>query len=111
MKRSKATLALPALVIAMIGSDIATAEVPRRPCVLQLSVELTPDVPDPRDPGFLSSLLSNHPGYHLTLRRVSSGTVIDVDLTGLGPVDRCQNVIETMRKDGRVLAVNEPGVP
>jgi hypothetical protein len=99
------------LVVTLIGGDIATAEVPGRPCVVELSVELTPDVPNPRDPGFLSSLLSNQPGYHLTLRRVSSETVIVVDLSGLGPADRCQNVIETMRKDGRVLAVNEPGVP
>ena len=115
MKRSKATLALPllAVVLVVMGTrgNIAAANVPRRPCVVPLSIELTPDVPNPRDPGFLSSLLSNHPGYHLTLRRVSSETDIVVDLAGPGPDDRCLDVIETMRKDGRVLAVNEPGVP
>lgn len=96
-----------ALVVAFLSGSIAAADLPGRPCVARLSVKLTPDVPNPRDAGFLSSLLSNHPAYQLTLRRVRSGGVIVVDLTGPGPDDRCQNVIETMRKDGRVLIVNE----
>jgi len=95
------------IVVAIFGGNIAAADSPERPCVVRLRVHLTPDVPDPRDLGFLSSLLNNHPGYRLTLRRESSDTDIVLDLTGPGPDDRCQNVIETMRKDGRVLAVHE----
>jgi hypothetical protein len=95
------------LVLTAPGGNIAAAESPGQPCELRLSVELTPDVPNPGDVGFLSSLLSNHPGYRLILRRESSDSVIVLDLTGPGPGELCQNVIETMRKDGRVLAVHE----
>jgi hypothetical protein len=93
------------LLVAVLGGSTAAAQ-PPGPCDMQLSVELTPDVPDPRDLGFLSSLLSNHPGYQLTLRRQSNDSVIVLELTGPGPDDRCQNVIEAMRRDGRVLSVH-----
>ena len=36
---------------------------------LALTVELTPDVPSPSEPGPVSSLLGNHVGYRLTLMR------------------------------------------
>jgi hypothetical protein len=72
---------------------------------MRLSVELTPDVPDPRDVGFLSSLLGAHPAYELTLRRTRDGSVIVLELTGPGPDYRCQNVVEAIRRDGRVLSV------
>jgi hypothetical protein len=75
-------------------------------CDMRLSVELTPDVPNPRDEGFLSSLLSNHAGYQLTLRRERNGSVIVLDLTGPGPDCSCRNVIETMRRDARVRSVD-----
>jgi hypothetical protein len=78
---------------------------PPAACDVQLSAVLTPDVPDPGDPGFLSSLLNNHPGYRLTLMGQGRGSVVDLDLSGPGPEDRCVNVIETMRKDSRVQSV------
>jgi hypothetical protein len=93
------------LLVAVLGAKTVAAE-PPRPCDVRLSVELTPDVPNPRDLGFLSSLLSNHPGYELTLRLESNNSVIVLELTGPGPDDRCRNVIETMRRDGRVLTVD-----
>ena len=99
-------LALVAAVmsVAVLGSNTATAA-PPAPCDIRLIVELMPEVPDPRDTGFLSSLLSNHPGYRLTLRRQDDDTVIVLDLTGPGPDYRCQSVVEAMRRDGRVLSV------
>jgi len=75
-------------------------------CNMRLSVELTPDVPNPLDSGFLSSLLSNQPSYRLTLRGSRSGSVIVLELAGPGPEYRCQNVVEAMRKDGRVLSIH-----
>ncbi len=30
---------------------------------------------------------------------------IQLDLTGPGPLDRCEDVVDTMRRDGRVLSV------
>jgi hypothetical protein len=74
-------------------------------CDMRLSVELTPDVPNPLDSGFLSSLLSNQASYRLTLLGRRLGSVIVIELTGPGPEHRCQNVVEAMRKDGRVLSI------
>jgi hypothetical protein len=87
------------------ASDAAGAASPV-PCAMRLSVELTPDVPNPRDLGFLSSLLSNHPDYQLTLQHQYDGSVIVLDLAGPGPEYQCQNVVETMRRDARVLSVH-----
>jgi hypothetical protein len=95
---------IAAMSVAVLAGTTATAA-PPEPCDMPLIVELTPDVPDPRDTGFLSSLLSNHPGYRLTLRRQDDDTVIVLELTGPGPDDRCQSVVDAMRRDGRVLSV------
>jgi hypothetical protein len=78
-------------------------------CMMRLRVELTPDVPDPTAPGFLSSLLGNHPGYELTLEGQPQDSVVVVDLTGRGPAYRCRRVVDSMRKDGRVLSVHVQG--
>ena len=90
--------------VAVLGSNTAAAA-PAAPCNMRLTVELTPDVPDPGDAGFLSSLLTNHPAYRLTWRQQDDDFVIVLDLTGPGPDYRCQAVLEAMRRDGRVLSV------
>ena len=87
------------------ASSTAHAASPDAPCDVRLSVELTPDVPNPEDEGFLSSLLSNHVGYRLTLQPEHDPSMIVVDLTGPGPDYRCEEVIEAMRRDGRVLSI------
>jgi hypothetical protein len=76
------------------------------PCDVRLTVQLTPDVPDPTDVGFLSSLLSNQIDYLLSLQRERSDSLLVLELTGPGPDRSCQNAIETIRKDARVLAVH-----
>ena len=92
------------ILIAALGSTAAAAA-PPAPCDMRLSIELTPDVPNPSDLGFLSSLLGDQTGYQLILRWQRNGSVIVLELTGPGPDYRCRNVIEAMRKDGRVLSV------
>jgi hypothetical protein len=92
------------LLLSLIGMSAAAAQTPPL-CHVKLTVELTPDVPDARNVGFLSSLLSNRVGYLLTLRREHSDSVIVVDLTGPGPDYRCQNAVGAIRRDGRVLSV------
>ena len=82
----------------------ARAEPPPALCSRHLSVELTPDVPNPRDLTFLSSLLTM-PGYQLAWRG-QNGNVIEVELSGPGPEDQCRVVIAAMRKDSRVLSIN-----
>jgi hypothetical protein len=98
------------MLVAVLGSNTAAAAPPAT-CDMQLTVELTPDVPNPRDAGFLSSLLSNHVNYRLTLRRQNNSSVIVLDLTGPGPDYRCQNVVEAMGRDGRVRAVHMHAEP
>ena len=95
---------LEVLVFAAVSGTTDAASPPG--CDMRLSIELTPDVPNPRDAGFLSSLLSNHPDHSLTLQRQDNGSVIVLDLMGPGPDYRCRNVVETMRRDARVLSVH-----
>jgi hypothetical protein len=92
------------LLAAVLASDITVASA--AVCRLRLSIELTPDVPDPPDSGFLSSLLNNQLSYRLTLLGRQPGSVIVTELAGPGPEYRCRNVVETMRKDGRVLSIH-----
>ena len=99
---------LPLAAILLIGS--AAAEAAAAPdCTMHLVVELTPDVPNPQDPSFLSSLVNDHPAYQLTWVRQVDMSFIALDLTGPGPLDRCEDVVDTMRRDGRVMSVfSEP---
>lgn len=93
-----------AILAALLVSNSAAAS--PAACDVHLSVELTPDVPNPLDSGFLSSLLSNQASYRLTLLGRRPGSVILIELTGPGPDYLCQNVVEAMRKDGRVLSIH-----
>jgi hypothetical protein len=88
----------------LAGGLVATAEAAG--CNRSLTVELTPDVPDPRDTGFLSSLLSNQVGYRLLFRGKTDDSNIAVELIGPGPAYRCQEAIDTLSRDARVLAVH-----
>jgi hypothetical protein len=95
--------ALGFLFLAAAGTSAHAA--PAASCDMRLIVELTPDVPNPDDPGFLSSLLSNQAGYRLSLQEQESDSVVVLDLAGPGPAYECQNVVETLRRDARVLSV------
>jgi hypothetical protein len=99
------TIILGALALAALaGSHVAVAD--PAPCDMRLSVELTPDVPDPRDEEFISSLLDDQVDYQLTLRREASDTDIVLQLTGPGPAYRCKKVLDVIRRDARVLSVH-----
>jgi hypothetical protein len=91
-------------LLAMVSASGDVAAAPPERCDKYLTVELTPDVPNPRDLAFLSSLLTV-PGYQLVWRQ-QNGTAIEVELTGPGPEDQCGAVIAAMRKDGRVQSVH-----
>ena len=99
------TVILGALTLAALASgNVAVAD--PAPCDVRFSVELTPDVPDPRDEEFISSLLDDEVDYQLTLRREASDTAIVLELTGPGPAYRCQKVLDVIRRDARVLSVH-----
>ncbi|HEY2401110.1 MAG TPA: hypothetical protein VGI23_12205 [Steroidobacteraceae bacterium] len=93
-----------ALLASVLLCTTASAAAPA-PCQVRLTVELTPDVPEPTDTGFLGSLLSNQVNYRLTLRQELSDSLLDLDLIGPGPNYRCRNAIAAIRRDGRVLSV------
>jgi len=109
MRPWRSALCTAALIAASIPAIAGAA--PPAPCEMLLAVELTPDVPDPRDPGFLSSLLSNHPGYRLTLRNQLDASVVLLELTGPGPDDGCLAVVDTMRNDARVQSIEVSSAP
>jgi hypothetical protein len=96
-------LALLAIFTGLGGSSRAVAD--ENVCDARLTVELSPSVPRAGDDGFISSLLNNHFAYHLELLRQDDSSTIEVDLSGPGPSYRCQNVIESMRKDARVESI------
>jgi hypothetical protein len=95
------------LSVAILAAAVVTNGAAASPamCDARLHVELTPAVPNPRDSWFLSSLLSNQVNYPLTLRGQRTGFAI-FELTGPGPEYPCQNVVDEMRKDGRVLSIH-----
>lgn len=92
------------LIAAICACGLAEAS-PRMTCAERLTIKLTPDIPDPSDPGFLSSLLSNQVGYQLLLRGKSDDSRIVLDLIGPGPGYRCRDAVRTLSKDSRVLSV------
>ena len=98
-------LALLAIFTVLGGTSRAVAD--ENVCDARLTVELSPSVPRAGDDGFISSLLNNHFAYHLELLRQDDSSTIEVDLSGPGPSYRCQNVIESMRKDARVESIRE----
>jgi hypothetical protein len=95
-----------AILIAGMLASVAAGATPAAACERRLAVELTPDVPDPRDTGFLSSLLSNQVGYRLVFLGAMDDTNIDLELRGPGPAYRCQEAIETLGRDARVVSVH-----
>jgi hypothetical protein len=94
---SAAAFVIAALAAGSVAADVAPT------CNRHLSVELTPDVPNPRDLAFLSSLLTQ-PGFQLAWVG-QEGSVIELELTGPGPDDQCRAVIAAMRKDSRVQSI------
>ena len=72
---------------------------------MRLTVEVTPDVPNPGDGEFISSLLGDHAGYQLFLLQAVDDTHVILQLQGPGSADRCQAVVDDMRNDGRVQSI------
>ena len=98
-------------VLGMLILGAASATVQAAPvtlCDVHLRVELSPDVPNPLDAAFLSSLLGNHAGYRLTVewQDPDSPALFILDLTGPGPEAGCREVVDSMREDPRVASID-----
>jgi hypothetical protein len=96
------------VLLAVLALPAAQAEQPIAPptCALRLTVEVTLDVPHPTDGGFISSLLGDHAGYSLYLIQGVDDSHVILQLQGPGPMERCQAVVDAMRQDGRVQAID-----
>jgi len=106
-----AALLIATLEVLVLGAGSAAQAAPYPLCDLRLRVELVPDVPNFREAGLLSSLLSNHPDYRLTLQQQypESASLFTLDLTGPGPEAGCREVVDSMRKDARVVSIEVQG--
>ena len=105
---TRATAAALAALLGVLAARPVSADPPiaAPKCSMRLSVEVTPDVPNPGDGGFISSLLGDHPEYQLFLLQVVDDTHVNLQLQGPGPAERCQAVVDSMRNDGRVAAID-----
>jgi hypothetical protein len=70
-------------------------------CHARLSLTLTPYVPNPRDPSFLSALSAN-PLYILTWVEGNDSTAV-VDLTGPATDYHCTDEIRRLSKDAHIM--------
>lgn len=92
----------------LLATGASNADEPTAPprCAMRLSLEVTPDVPDPGAGGFLSSLLGDHPEYQLFLLSRDDDTHVTLQLQGPGPTESCRAVLASMRNDGRVQSIH-----
>ena len=110
------TLAAALLIIvheapAAAQGDGRPQATPVAPCDMRLRVELTPDVSNPRDAEFIGSLVNSHPDYQLSLERsdLENSSVIALALRGPGPEAGCRDVVQSMRRNARVVSVEVQG--
>ena len=104
----RAAVTAAAAVLTLVATHTVNADEPIAPpqCSMGLSVEVTPDVPNPGNGAFISSLLGNHTDYQLFLLRVVDDTHVNLRLQGPGPDERCRAVVDSMRDDGRVQSID-----
>jgi hypothetical protein len=105
--KSGAAVSAAATVLGLFAPGAVNADDPVAlpTCSMVLSVEVTPDVPNPGSGAFISSLLGNHTEYQLFLLRVVDDTHVSLRLQGPGPNERCQAVVDSISNDGRVQSI------
>jgi hypothetical protein len=97
-----------AVLLLLAGRPLsADAPMAAPQCALRLSVEVTPDVENPADPGFISSLLGNNVGFQLFLLNRVDDTHVNLQLQGPGEASNCRAVVKSMREDGRISSIQE----
>jgi hypothetical protein len=88
-------------------AESSSQATPVAPCDMRLRVELTPDIANPRDAGVISSLVTSHPDYQLSLEHsdLENSSIIALSLRGPGPEAGCRDVVQSMRRNARVVSV------
>jgi len=106
--RAALTLVAVAVSCVLAAGEAPTAEAqPIKPCHLRLIVKFSPEVPNPRDPQFLSSFTGT-PGFRLIWRGHSDMSQT-LELVGPGPAYRCMREVDRMRNDARALNIRIAG--
>jgi hypothetical protein len=82
-----------------LGNDTAGAAAPEM-CRAQIEVKLTPDVPNPRGPSFLSALAAN-PLYQLLWIRGTDTTAV-YEPRGPATDYKCEDEIKLLKRDAHV---------
>jgi hypothetical protein len=85
---------------AALGTGTVGAAAPEK-CSARLEVKLTPDVPNPRDPSFLTALAAN-PLYQLIWIE-GTDTLAVYQLTGPATDYRCEDEIKLLRRAAHVM--------
>jgi hypothetical protein len=91
---------LGAALAAVPNTGYAQSAVPDR-CHARLLLTLTPDVPNYRDPAFLSALSAN-PLYTITWVEGQDSAAV-VDLTGPATDYHCEQEIKRLSRDAHIL--------
>jgi hypothetical protein len=99
MKVRAASIA--AVAFASVLGVAAVASAAPDKCHARLLLKLTPDVPNPRDPSFLSALTAN-PLYVLTWVEGNDTSAV-VDLTGPAIDYHCEDEIKRLSRDAHIL--------
>jgi hypothetical protein len=86
-----------AAVLSITDAESATAD----RCHARLLLRLTPDVPNPRDPSFLSALTAN-PLYEIVWVE-GNDTTATVDLIGPAIDYHCEDEIKRIRRDAHIM--------
>jgi hypothetical protein len=98
--KARAGLLAAGTLAAVLSSNDAESAVPDR-CHARLLLRLTLDVPNPRDPSFLSALTAN-PLYEIVWVE-GSDTTATVDLMGPATDYHCEEEIKRMRRDAHIM--------
>jgi len=101
----------PSVGLFLVVLGLAAASSAQAPCRARVVITIDAEVPDTRDPSFLSGLLAN-PQYRLSWVTGDSTSAV-YDLSGPAEDQGCANGIDQIRRGAAVLDVKvlEPEAP
>jgi hypothetical protein len=99
------------LLLAALATTVESQEPAQEPCRARLAITIDDEIPDARNPSFLSGLLGN-PRYRLTWLSGDTSSAV-YELSGPSDDPGCGYGIEQIRRDASVLGVQvlEPDAP
>jgi hypothetical protein len=93
----------PTIALFIAALALAAVSSAQEPCRARVVITIDPEVPDTRDPSFVSGLLAN-PQYRLAWV-TGDGSSVVYDLSGPAEDQGCANGIDQIRRGAAVLDV------